>query len=405
MKNLVFTSARCLSRWHCVKPCGETLVLKDESENRCNQITGSAQLVPRESSIPHLTMFYAALLLIKEIFSDFVKAAKVYPYRDWLTKSTSMKLSLLRTLFFISILIACSSPQRTTQPIQNTAANAVDLQPQLDSSRSPQSLMDLPQTQFGGFVLRPGFYEAEFKTYCLQPGTPDPHNGDAYVQGPISGYRKDIIQSVLTNSRDQKNMEQRNIQLLLWSIVTGSNFNNLSYSVQNDAAKLLTPKQIFQLKGGVVGVMREASYTTGLLNSNNAIKQLFETSINSYEAYERIAVRREQSQITKHGVKYNQWYRQKENYFVRFFPESYKKVKIQVYVPGDLLDAENKLNGEYLVFDPTGQQGIPTFTNAQRLGIGAPAIIDMVRQVIKINKALPPPKKIPPKKNNSNVQM
>jgi hypothetical protein len=42
--------------------------------------------------------------------------------------------------------------------------------------------MDLPQTQYGGFVLKPGFYEAEFKTYCLQPGTPDPHSGDAYVQ-------------------------------------------------------------------------------------------------------------------------------------------------------------------------------------------------------------------------------
>jgi hypothetical protein len=315
-----------------------------------------------------------------------------------------MNLSLLRSLFFISVLIACSSPRRSTASIQDTTSNATEVQPQIDSSHAPQSLMDLPQTQFGGFVLKPGFYEAEFKTYCLQPGTPDPHSGDAYIQGPITGYRKDIIESVLINSRDQKNIEQRNIQLLLWSIVSGSNFNNLSYSVQNDAAKLLTPKQIFQLKGGVVGVIKQASYTTGILNSNSDIKRLFETGINSYEAYERIAVRREQSQITKQGVKYNQWYRQKENYYVRFIPESYKKVRIQVYVPNDLLDAENKLDGEYLVFDPTGQQGIPTFTNAQRLGIGSP-VFDIVRAVIKINKPLPPPKKVPQKKTNPKVEM
>lgn len=316
-----------------------------------------------------------------------------------------MKLYLLTSLFSILVLTSCSSPQKSTGSIQNTSGNTIEVQPQLDSAQTPQSLVGLPQTQYGGFVLKPGFYEAEFKTYCLQPGTPDPHNGDAYVQSPISGYRKDIIESVLLNSREQKDMEQRNIQLLLWSIVSGSNFNNLSYSVQNDAAKLLTPKQIFQLKGGVIGVIKKASYTTGLLNSNSAIKQLFETGVNSYEAYERIAINHEQSQIIKRGVKYNQWYRQNENYYVRFIPESYKKVKIQVYVPDGLLDADGKLNGEYLVYDPTGQQGIPTFTNAQRLGIGAPVIVGIVRQVIKINKALPPPKKSPQKKTNPQTAM
>lgn len=316
-----------------------------------------------------------------------------------------MNLSLLRSMVFVSLLAACSSSRKSSDSVQTNIVSTVEVQPRVDSARAPQSLMDLPQTQYGGFVLKPGFYEADFKTYCLQPGTPDPHSGDAYVQAPVSGYRKDIIESVLINSKDHENMEQRNIQLLLWSIVSGSDFNSLSYSVQNDAAKLLTPKQVFQLKGGVVGMIKEVSYTTGILNSNSAIKQLFQTGISSYEAYERIAVRQEQSQIIKRGVKYNQWYPQKENYYVRFIPESYKKVKIQVYVPDGLLDADGKLNGEYLVFDPTGSQGIPTFTNAQRLGVGAPVIVGIVRQVIRINKAIPPPKKTPAKKNDPKVAM
>jgi hypothetical protein len=315
-----------------------------------------------------------------------------------------MKLVLPKSIFFILMLASCSSSRESSESTPANTLNAVEVQPQIDSAQAPQSLMNLPQTQFGGFVLKPGFYEAEFKTYCLQPGTPDPHSGDAYVQAPISGYRKDIIESVLLNSRDQNDIEQRNIQLLLWSIVSGSNFNNLSYAVQNDAARLLTPKQIFQLKGGVVGVIKQASYSTGILNSNSAIKKLFETGIHSYEAYENLAISREQSQITRQGVKYNQWYRQKENYYVRFIPESYKKVKIQVYVPDGLLGDDDKLNGEYLVFDPTGQQGIPTFTNAQRLGIGAPVIVGIVREVIKINRPTPPPKKIPHKKTDPKIE-
>src|SRR5689334_22520468 len=44
----------------------------------------------------------------------------------------------------------------------------------------PAPLTDLPRNQDGAFVLSPGFYETEFKTYCLQPGTPGPSTNDAY---------------------------------------------------------------------------------------------------------------------------------------------------------------------------------------------------------------------------------
>jgi hypothetical protein len=266
--------------------------------------------------------------------------------------------------------------------------------------------MDLPQTQNGGFVLAPGFYEAEFKTYCLQPGTPDPSQGDAYLQGPVTGYRKDIIESVLLNSRERPELDQKNIQLLLWSVVSGSNFNKLSHPVQADAMKLLTPKQVFTLKGGVAGVIKTVANSSKIFNADNGIQRLFETGITSYESFERLAVLNEPSQIRRTGVKYDQWYKQKENYYVRYFPASYKKVRIQVYVPDSLMDAQGKVDGEYVVFDPTGQQAIPAFTNAQRLGIGAP-VLDIVRIIIEVNKRsnhpTTPPKKLPEKKNTKTA--
>lgn len=316
-----------------------------------------------------------------------------------------MKTSILKNLFFVLVLTACSSSKNSNQTVTDNSipAEATD-QPLLTADQKPLSMMELPQTQDGGFVLKPGFYEAEFKTYCLQPGTPDPREGDAYLQGPITGYRKDIVESVLLNSRDRNDIDQKNIQLLLWSTVSGSDYNKLSGSVKADAARLLTPKQIFELKGGVMGMIKNVSQSTGVLNANSGIKKLFETSISSYEAYENIAVRREQSKVIKKGVKYDQWYKQKENYYIRYFPVSYKKVRIQIYVPDSLLDADNKLDNEYVVFDPTGQQAIPAFTNAQRLGIGAPAI-DVIRAVIKVNKQATPPKKMPEKsKTPKNVK-
>ena len=315
-----------------------------------------------------------------------------------------MTASLLRNLFFILAFAACTSSRSSYQTGDNPATFSADItsQPELSSDQHPQSLMELPQTQDGGFVLKPGFYEAEFKTYCLQPGTPDPKQGDAYLQGPVTGNRKEIVESVLVNSRDKKQIDQKNVQLLLWSVVSGSDFNRLSPDVKMDAMQLLTPKQIFELKGGIIGTIKTAAYTSGILNTNSTMKGLFETSVRSYEAYERIAVRREPSRIIKQGVKHDEWYKQKENYYVRYFPESYKKVKIQVYVPDGLLDGDNKLSDEYVVFDPTGQQASPAFTNAQRLGIGAP-VLDVIRAVIKINKKQPaPPKKQPEKPKVKN---
>ncbi len=310
-----------------------------------------------------------------------------------------MTTSLLRHLFIVLAFCSCAITSQNSKQQENDNSLAFETytQPAIRAEDSLQSLMDLPQREYGGFVLKPGFYETDFKTYCLQPGTPDPKKGDAYYQGPVTGYRKEIVETVLLNSKDKREIDQKNIQLLLWSIVSGSNFNSLPYNVQSDAMKLLTSKQIFELKGGVMGFIKNVSYSSGLLGTNNDIKRLFETGIHSYEAYEKLAVRTEQSRVIKKGVKYDQWYKQKENYYIRYFPESYKKVKIQIYVPDNLLDGENKLNGDYLVFDPTGLEAIPAYTNAQRLGIGAP-VIDILRTVIKTNKQSPAPKKLPEKK-------
>jgi hypothetical protein len=320
-------------------------------------------------------------------------------------KPALMSTSLLKCFCIVALFSACSRNIHSNKQKLNKSSDQSSLaeQPVIGAEQKPQSLMNLPQTQDGGFVLAPGFYEAEFKSYCLQPGTPDPRQGDAYLQSPVTGYRKDIIETALLNSRARSDIDQRNIQLLLWSAVSGSDFNKLSYSVQNDARKLLTPKQIFELQGGVIGLIKTVSNQTGLLNTNNSIKNLFELGTSSYESFERLAVLREPSKITKQGIKYDTWYKQKENYYVRYFPLSYQKLKIQVFVPDSLFDNEGKVDGEYLVFDPTGQQAVPAFTNAQRLGIGAPVIIDVVRKVIQVKKRTETEKELPRKENKKTT--
>jgi hypothetical protein len=152
-----------------------------------------------------------------------------------------MSRFLLRNVWFLVILAACapSSRNASSKNVRNHPADAPafgsdrapdfgvpHLSPEagvIDSAKAlkddslaftkPLSLMDLPTTEHGDIVLSPGYFEAVFKSYCLQPGTPSPGNRDAYLQAPLNSYRKDIVETILRHSLQQPELEQKNIQL------------------------------------------------------------------------------------------------------------------------------------------------------------------------------------------------
>ncbi len=315
------------------------------------------------------------------------------------------KFILSAVLVFILIAACAPSSRNTTskpkdslnqmQDVSQTNVIATGESLIIDTSiyKTPSSLMDLPVSQDGDIILSEGLYETEFKSYCLQPGTASPSDRDAYLQAPLYSNRKDIVETALRNSLNKPHLDQKNIQLLLWSVVSGSNYNKLSGNVQSTADQLLTSKQIFQLKGGYVGIVK--NYAAFIPESNvkniyNQMNNLFELGTSSYEVYERIAVPSGPSVIKHPEYKKEQWYKQPGGYYVRYFPSNYKRVKVQIFVPKGTLDANGMKDGSFLSFDPVTMMAIPANSNAQRLGIGAP-VIDIVRKVIQIERQLPRP--------------
>lgn len=308
-----------------------------------------------------------------------------------------MHKHLLNCFFFVVFFSSCASTAHhksehtvkrssisTMSPVASSF-NDVDttliMRPGLPVGQSPVSLMELPRTEEGAFVLSPGWYEADFKTYCLQPGTPGPSSNDVYFQAPLEGSRKDIIRTILVNSRTQTQLEQKNIQLLLWSVVSRSDFQNLAPEVKYTAMQLLTPKQLFELQGGVIGVVKTVARVIPASESQSDIRSLFDLGIRSYEAFERLAVVNTPSEIRRTDLKQDQWYRQSEGYFVRYIPYSYKQTKIQVYLPEGVVDSTAYASGNYIVFDPTSWVVVAANSNAQHLGIGGP-LLDIVKTVI-----------------------
>ena len=326
-----------------------------------------------------------------------------------------MSKNLLSGLMFVVILSSCISTSRNNSTIENDNKNFLNnsqpvttsfenvdtgfiMNNDVTAGKTAVSLTELPRTQYGGFVLASGFYEADFKTYCLQPGTPGPSVKDAYFQAPLIGSRKDIIETVLRNSQRQSSLDQKNIQLLLWSVVSRSDFDKLSPSVQSTARHLLNPKQIFELQGGMLGVVKTVAKTLPGTSGQGDLLRLFEQGITSYEAFERLAVTSGSAETWHSEFQREQWYKHNEGYYVRYLPTNYKQTKIQVYVPDGLVDSTSFRNEDYVVFDPTSLVVVPANSNAQRLGIGGP-ILDVVRSVIIVigsKKEKPRPKQPTP---------
>jgi len=323
-----------------------------------------------------------------------------------------MSTRLPRCLAISLLFFSCATTSRNTEqesPNQRTGFSTTDpvtsnfhdvdtlsiTSADVPSGLAPVALTELPRNQDGAFILSPGLYEADFKTYCLQPGTPGPSSRDAYFEAPLKGNRKEIIQTILRNSTVRQDLQQKNVQLLLWAVVSRSDFNSLSWSVQRTAQQLLTPRQVFELKGGMIGVARTVVKMLPSGTGVNQVKQLFETGVNSYEAIERLAVLNTAPEITRNDFKREQWVRQDDGYFVRYLPSDYSKTKIQVYVPSHIGDSAALARQNYTIFDPASTVVVPAHSNAQRLGVGGP-VIDIVRVVIKtIGKNPPPPPQKP----------
>jgi len=309
-----------------------------------------------------------------------------------------MARSIPFIMFLTLVLFACSSSRRSAgEPSKQwSTGNPAFTPDSLLAGLQPLSLLDLPRSAEGEIVLASGYYEAEFRSYCLQPGTPDPREDDAYVMQPLAGQRKDIVETILRRSLDRPDLSQRDVQLLLWSTVSKSDYNKLPASVKYTARELLTPKQVFALQGGMMGMMK--TIAAAFPDNGSAfgdMRRLFELGHSSYEAYESIAVLSQPSVKYPSSVTREQWHPQKEGFYIRYLPSGYQRTRVQVFVPDGLLDTDGLKDGNNLLLDHVALMAAPANSNAQRLGIGAP-VADVIRKVIEVRRATKPvPKRKP----------
>jgi hypothetical protein len=235
-----------------------------------------------------------------------------------------------------------------------------------------QPLYLLPKAATGGYKLCAGYYEMTCKSYCLHAGTRGPSKGDGYMLAPVLGPKKDVIILILKNAEKHSNVQQRDIQVLLWAIIARTKFADMGTTIKLTASTLLSPQELLMLEGGALGVLpanlmekAKGQLPTAIQNvfeAENNIRRLAASGTSSYEEMEKYAVLAGLAPQLDPEVPSGIWSLHPDGYYVRFIPSGYSVTRVQIYVPKELINTKPDL-----VYDGTNGIACPANVGAQRL--------------------------------------
>lgn len=208
------------------------------------------------------------------------------------------------------------------------------------------SMIFLPLTPQAGIPLLPGLWEGSFQSYCLRAGTFGPGEGDGYACAPLKGKQADIVASVLKNSVFHPEVDQKDVQLLLWAIIARSKPSECNKEIQRTARILLTPEEYDRLNGGALGKIPQPVLKAALQKLPPVARDVFQAEarlremmlspvLAPYHEVERVAVRIGEvlPPPDSRDINLGRWSFDPDGYFIRFFPYSYSTTRTQIYYP------------------------------------------------------------------------
>lgn len=238
-------------------------------------------------------------------------------------------------------------------------------------------------------MLQPGFFEATLQSFCLRAGTPSPTKGDGYMNAPLQGPMAEIVNHILWNYFFYPKVTQREVQVLLWTIIAKTPYNDYSNGAKETVNILLSANDIKKLKKtGAQAEIRDEVFNNeivkmpkelqSIFKAENGIRKLAKNGSNDYDAYERMALAGGIIPDNSEVILKGRWtYVKDKDYYIRYFPQGYKKVLVQLYVPGKrkpiqaghgpYMEDQFDLSNKPLCYDPNGELANPSQMDMQRL--------------------------------------
>ncbi|MEM6784595.1 MAG: hypothetical protein AAF624_12775 [Bacteroidota bacterium] len=306
-----------------------------------------------------------------------------------------------------------------TQPLTTSLDAAYDTEVlRADAVTAPsQPLAQQPRTPSGAFLLAPGVYEYDARSYCLRAGTHGESRGRGYLPAALTGARASVIEEVLRGAARHPEVPQQHVQLLLWAIIAQTDFDAMPTRLQQTARMLLAPSDLLALQGGPLSLIGSdrleafgAQVNQQLASLSGPMQRAFQAEAGirdllagsqspgsgfnevgiteaGFEAFERLAVPAGVAPPDANApdVDYGAWVWHPGGYYLSYRPRGYSRTNVRIYVPGGA--SANGVGGgasrgpsaiepfpvTQTIYDPASTVAVPANRNAQRLGTQPPS--------------------------------
>ena len=239
----------------------------------------------------------------------------------------------------------------------------------VDSKRMPRDIKTLARTSNGSFVLQPGLWEGEFESYCLRTATWAPGAGDGYLWAPMRGARANTIATILRSSVRHPNIPRGDIQMLLWAILSKTRVSDMPPKLQAAARALLPASEINYVNVSGLQIMEAADRTRLFRSVTGPVRQALEIESDlryefsrgnaNYDQIEKIAVLAGAPPAgNRNAIRRGQWSPHPGGYFIRYYPDSFANMKLQILKPAPVRIERDALNRIVLMEDAKGKTEI-----------------------------------------------
>jgi len=188
------------------------------------------------------------------------------------------------------------------------------------------------------------------------------------VKGPLDK----LVEKVSRNSVDHPDIDQRDIQELIWAMLARAKFSDLQPHLKSIASQFLTPQDLAGLNNDALSMLTDNQIANSFIKEPPFLQQIYEAEARirntvtnptaSFGDVERIAIISGDAPMGpgSREIPSGRWSNHPDGYLIRYVPSGYSTTKVCIYVP-----AGSPAVGKE--FDPALHVAVPGNTSRQRL--------------------------------------
>jgi hypothetical protein len=234
-------------------------------------------------------------------------------------------------------------------------------------------------------LLKSGYsYEFELETFCVHAGIERPVEGDGLFLGNLEGAPKSWLPQIL-NGYKKSGISQIKAQLLIWSLLAGTKFNELNSENKTNILKLF-PDAPIRFGNSVVENWAKSTLLSQLpeeiITAKNKLEEYRDILQDSQRKFLEIESILAPASTRQEPILVG-WLKHEDGYYIQLKSNSYNRIHVQIYAP------QNLKSGTYFI--PSNLIAVPGV--GQRLALSANAIkktYDDGKQVFKDKTSISP---------------